>query len=139
MAREGERRSLNREMRRKNGQIEGPVTVYSWIFLSLGYSGVGSPAGLAVQACIPSWTLGLPQCEFFLAPEQINAGEMFYPLHVNICSQCWLAQIGEFVAPDQIFSETLISPRIRRRGSSMPERSRIRRWSASGWAEELCP
>jgi SAM-dependent methyltransferase len=46
-----------------------------------------------------------PLCESFLAPEQINAGEMFYPLHVKICSQCWLAQIGEFVAPDQIFSE----------------------------------
>lgn len=46
-----------------------------------------------------------PLCESFLSPEQANDGEMFYPLNVKLCHTCWLAQIGEFVAPSNIFGE----------------------------------
>ena len=31
--------------------------------------------------------------------------EPFYPLHVRVCTRCWLAQLPAFVAPDEIFSE----------------------------------
>ena len=46
-----------------------------------------------------------PLCESFLSQEQANGGEVFYPLDVKLCHDCWLAQIGEFVAPTDIFSE----------------------------------
>ena len=46
-----------------------------------------------------------PLCESFLSQEQARGGEAFYPLDVKLCHDCWLAQIGEFVAPADIFSE----------------------------------
>jgi hypothetical protein len=46
-----------------------------------------------------------PLCESYLAADQINAMEPFYPLHVFVCSQCYLAQLGEYVRAEHIFSE----------------------------------
>jgi SAM-dependent methyltransferase len=46
-----------------------------------------------------------PLCESFLSEEQANCGEIFYPLDVKLCHECCLAQIGEFVAPTDIFAE----------------------------------
>jgi SAM-dependent methyltransferase len=46
-----------------------------------------------------------PLCESYLAPDQLNAMEPFYPLHVFVCSQCFLAQLEEYVQPEHIFSE----------------------------------
>jgi hypothetical protein len=46
-----------------------------------------------------------PLCESFLAVDELGAGETFYPLDVKICSECWLAQLGEYVSPQRIFSE----------------------------------
>ena len=46
-----------------------------------------------------------PLCESFLAADQLETMEPFYPLHVRTCSQCWLAQLPAFVAPTEIFSE----------------------------------
>ena len=46
-----------------------------------------------------------PLCESFLAAEQIDQMEPFYPLHVRVCPSCYLAQIGEYVAPEQIFDD----------------------------------
>ena len=46
-----------------------------------------------------------PLCESFLGNEQARDGETFYPLDVRLCHNCWLGQIGEFVAPRDIFSE----------------------------------
>jgi SAM-dependent methyltransferase len=46
-----------------------------------------------------------PLCESFLSADQLAAGETFYPLDVKICSECWLAQLEEFVSPRHIFSE----------------------------------
>jgi SAM-dependent methyltransferase len=46
-----------------------------------------------------------PLCEGFLSADQADDGEIFYPLDVRICHTCWLAQLGEFVPPGDIFSE----------------------------------
>jgi SAM-dependent methyltransferase len=54
----------------------------------------------------PFVNLGVsPLCESFLSATQLDAGETFYPLDVRICSNCWLAQIAEYVSPQQIFTE----------------------------------
>ncbi len=46
-----------------------------------------------------------PLCESFLTPEQLNDMEPFYPLHVKVCGECFLAQVGEYVDPAQIFGD----------------------------------
>jgi C-methyltransferase C-terminal domain/Putative zinc binding domain/Methyltransferase domain len=46
-----------------------------------------------------------PLCESYLAADQINTMEPFYPLHVFVCSQCFLAQLEEYVRPEHIFTE----------------------------------
>lgn len=46
-----------------------------------------------------------PLCESFLTGEQIHEMEPFYPLHVRVCQNCYLAQIGDFVPPEAIFDE----------------------------------
>jgi SAM-dependent methyltransferase len=46
-----------------------------------------------------------PLCESFLAREQLNQMEPFYPLHARVCGQCFLVQVEEYVGPDHIFSE----------------------------------
>lgn len=45
-----------------------------------------------------------PLCESYVKPEQLNQMEPFYPLHVYVCSSCFLVQLQEYVSPDQIFS-----------------------------------
>ena len=46
-----------------------------------------------------------PLCESFLRPEQLEAMEPFYPLHVRVCERCFLVQLQEYVAPAEIFTE----------------------------------
>jgi SAM-dependent methyltransferase len=46
-----------------------------------------------------------PLCETFLAADRIETMEPFYPLHVRVCTRCWLAQLPAFVTPDEIFTE----------------------------------
>jgi hypothetical protein len=46
-----------------------------------------------------------PLCESFLTVEQAEEMEPFYPLHVRVCGNCFLAQIGEFVTPEEIFGD----------------------------------
>ena len=46
-----------------------------------------------------------PLCESFLAADRVEEMEPFYPLHVRVCTACWLAQLPAFVAPDEIFTE----------------------------------
>jgi len=46
-----------------------------------------------------------PLCESFLSAEQLNEMEPFYPLRVNVCSHCFLVQLGEYVSPAHIFTE----------------------------------
>jgi hypothetical protein len=46
-----------------------------------------------------------PLCESYLSADQLNKMEPFYPLHVRVCHQCFLAQVEEYVSPDHIFTE----------------------------------
>src|SRR4051794_19758265 len=46
-----------------------------------------------------------PPCESFLAADQLNRMEAFYPLHVHVCDQCFLVQLEEYVTPEEIFTE----------------------------------
>ena len=45
-----------------------------------------------------------PLCETYLTPSQRNEMEPFYPLHAYVCRSCWLVQVEEYVAPEEIFS-----------------------------------
>jgi 2-polyprenyl-3-methyl-5-hydroxy-6-metoxy-1,4-benzoquinol methylase len=50
--------------------------------------------------------LGLsPLCQTQITPSQANIGEVFYPLRVLVCNDCFLVQLDEYVKPDVIFSE----------------------------------
>jgi hypothetical protein len=50
--------------------------------------------------------LGLsPLCESFVAPDDADDAETFFPLHARVCDGCFLVQLGEYVAPDEIFRE----------------------------------
>ena len=46
-----------------------------------------------------------PLCESFLAADQIDQMEPFFPLHVLVCDECFLVQLQEYVKPEHIFSE----------------------------------
>lgn len=46
-----------------------------------------------------------PLCESYLSPSQLNRMEPFYPLRVYVCDRCWLAQLEEFVGPEEIFTD----------------------------------
>lgn len=46
-----------------------------------------------------------PLCNTLLDNQTMQAGESFYPLRVWICHECFLGQLGEFVSPQEIFSE----------------------------------
>ncbi len=46
-----------------------------------------------------------PLCESFLTAAQLDAPEIFYPLHARVCADCYLVQLREYVAPDEIFSD----------------------------------
>jgi SAM-dependent methyltransferase len=46
-----------------------------------------------------------PLCESYLSTDQLNRMEPFYPLHVYVCENCLLAQLEEYVSPEEIFAE----------------------------------
>jgi SAM-dependent methyltransferase len=46
-----------------------------------------------------------PLCESFLAAEQLNQVEYFYPLHVRICGECLLVQLEAYVPATEIFTD----------------------------------
>ena len=46
-----------------------------------------------------------PLCESYVGRDQLNKMEAFYPLHVQVCDQCFLVQLPEFVSPEHIFTE----------------------------------
>ncbi|HEY8175042.1 MAG TPA: hypothetical protein VIF32_05100, partial [Gemmatimonadaceae bacterium] len=39
-----------------------------------------------------------PLCESYLAADQLNEMEPFYPLHVYVCGECFLVQLQEYVS-----------------------------------------
>jgi hypothetical protein len=50
--------------------------------------------------------LGLsPLCETYPAPEDLNRGEMYYPLHVFVCESCFLVQLDVYESAENIFSD----------------------------------
>ena len=46
-----------------------------------------------------------PLCESYLEPSQLNQMEPFFPLHVQVCGECFLVQLEEYVSPESIFGE----------------------------------
>jgi len=46
-----------------------------------------------------------PLCENYLASEHLNQMEPFYPLHVQVCGNCFLVQLEAYVTPEHIFSD----------------------------------
>jgi hypothetical protein len=45
-----------------------------------------------------------PPCESYLSRDQLNQGEIFYPLHVRVCAECLLVQLPTYISPEEIFS-----------------------------------
>ena len=46
-----------------------------------------------------------PPSNSYLSEEQLNLPEIYYPLKVMVCTNCWLVQIDEFKKHDEIFNE----------------------------------
>ena len=46
-----------------------------------------------------------PPCQNVVRPAELELVERFYPLHVRACRNCWLLQIPELVAPEELFVE----------------------------------
>jgi SAM-dependent methyltransferase len=46
-----------------------------------------------------------PLCESYLAGDQLDERESFYPLHVRVCDACLLVQLPAYVAGEDIFSD----------------------------------
>lgn len=46
-----------------------------------------------------------PPCELFLTAEQLAEPEVTYPLHLRVCTDCWLAQIPPLITPEDTFTE----------------------------------
>lgn len=46
-----------------------------------------------------------PLCESYVSREHLNRREEFFPLHVQVCHQCFLVQLEEYVSAADIFTE----------------------------------
>ncbi|WP_017936789.1 class I SAM-dependent methyltransferase [Nocardioides sp. Iso805N] len=46
-----------------------------------------------------------PPCETYLAADELDQAEAFYPLHVRICSECLLVQLPAYLSGEAIFSD----------------------------------
>ncbi|WP_329026185.1 class I SAM-dependent methyltransferase [Streptomyces sp. NBC_00690] len=46
-----------------------------------------------------------PPCESFLAADQLERPEPAYPLHLQVCTDCWLAQIPPLISPEETFTQ----------------------------------
>ncbi|MBN6040454.1 class I SAM-dependent methyltransferase [Amycolatopsis sp. 195334CR] len=46
-----------------------------------------------------------PPCERFLTEEQLGEPEPAYPLHLLVCTDCWLAQLPPLISPEDTFTE----------------------------------
>ncbi|MEV7009723.1 class I SAM-dependent methyltransferase [Streptosporangium sp. NPDC051022] len=46
-----------------------------------------------------------PPCERFLTAGQLDEPEVTYPLHLRVCTGCWLAQIPPLITPEDTFTE----------------------------------
>jgi SAM-dependent methyltransferase len=46
-----------------------------------------------------------PLCENYPSASDLNRGEIYYPLHVYVCQQCYLVQLEEYESAGNIFSD----------------------------------
>ncbi len=46
-----------------------------------------------------------PLCETYPSAADLDRGEIYYPLHAYVCSQCFLVQLQEYESQEQIFSD----------------------------------
>jgi SAM-dependent methyltransferase len=46
-----------------------------------------------------------PLCETYPSAADFNRGEVYYPLHVYLCENCFLVQLQEYESPESIFSD----------------------------------
>lgn len=46
-----------------------------------------------------------PLCETYPAAGDLNRREIYYPLHVFVCDQCFLVQLEEYESPEHIFGD----------------------------------
>ncbi len=46
-----------------------------------------------------------PLCETYPSSADLSRGEIYYPLHVYVCQQCFLVQLEEYETPQNIFSD----------------------------------
>ena len=46
-----------------------------------------------------------PLCESYPSAEDLNHGEVYYPLHVYVCEECFLVQLEEYEKPEKIFTD----------------------------------
>jgi SAM-dependent methyltransferase len=44
-----------------------------------------------------------PPCQRHVLPDELDRPEPFFPLRVRVCHRCFLVQLGEVVAPEEIF------------------------------------
>ena len=93
-------------------QVPGPTAAHSdHIHTDHGVLLLPTRSGSSCRFCgAPLKTtfvdLGMsPLCQTHIAPDQLNQMEPFYPLHAYVCESCFLVQLQEFVAPDEIFTE----------------------------------
>lgn len=50
--------------------------------------------------------LGLsPLCETYPSADDLNRGEVYYPLHAFVCDRCFLVQLEEYESAENIFSD----------------------------------
>jgi 2-polyprenyl-3-methyl-5-hydroxy-6-metoxy-1,4-benzoquinol methylase len=46
-----------------------------------------------------------PLCETYPSANNLDRGEIYYPLHVYVCEQCFLVQLSEYESPEKIFGD----------------------------------
>ena len=46
-----------------------------------------------------------PPCESYLSADELDRGEVFYPLHVRTCPRCLLVQLPAYIPAEDIFSD----------------------------------
>jgi SAM-dependent methyltransferase len=46
-----------------------------------------------------------PLCETYPSADDLDRGEVYYPLHVYVCDRCFLVQLGEYETPENIFTD----------------------------------
>ena len=46
-----------------------------------------------------------PLCETYPSRTDLNRGEVYYPLHVYVCEQCFLVQLEQYESAENIFSD----------------------------------